>query len=461
MKSEQNDQKVPAIFTAIPEIMRRVGAISKERYNQQQKFAFRGIDDVYNACQPLMAEYGVFIVPKVLEREQSERETRGGGVLYFTRLLIQHTFYASDGSSIEAITVGEAMDSGDKSANKAMSAAMKYAMIETFAIPTATWEDNDADAQTPEPTIASRVSQSEKTPEQQPQRETIKLATPEQVREIRELVTRVQLPAGTIDKWFARAGVNRWEDVPEEQIRGAIEFVRSKLPSKAQDVKPSETPSPTSEKTPEAPKSPETKQPEAKPGFVARATPAQVAELQTLIPMVTIVPKDAPRKWLDKVGAQSFDEMPGPVIQKCIDYLKEKFREQLANGAGAKPDEKKPETPPAPAATSAPASETPPDSGKPEADIEKIDDVATEDDFEAFGDALVVAAEKAGEVDRISAVLTIVRKTTPSAKRLSEYLVAIEQNQFDWQTGRITTPTSNGQAPEPAASSSSGTALFH
>jgi hypothetical protein len=40
------------------------------------------------------------------------------------------------------------MDSGDKSSNKAMSAAMKYALLEVFCVPTE--EDNDTENHSPE-----------------------------------------------------------------------------------------------------------------------------------------------------------------------------------------------------------------------------------------------------------------------------------------------------------------------
>jgi hypothetical protein len=53
---------------------------------------------------------------------------------------------AEDGSKHTARTFGEAMDSGDKGTNKAMSAAYKYMAFQTFAIPTE--GDNDADGHT-------------------------------------------------------------------------------------------------------------------------------------------------------------------------------------------------------------------------------------------------------------------------------------------------------------------------
>lgn len=138
------------IYELIPKIMAEVGAIHKGRKNQQQGYAFRGIDDVYLAMQGPLAQHGVFYVPKVLDSVREERQTKSGGTLIYTTLKMQFTFYAPDGSNVETVTVGEAMDSGDKSSNKAMSAALKYALLQVFCIPTE--EDNDTENASPEPT---------------------------------------------------------------------------------------------------------------------------------------------------------------------------------------------------------------------------------------------------------------------------------------------------------------------
>lgn len=137
------------IFTLIPKIMAEVGAIEKTRTNHQQGYAFRGIDDVYSALQLLLAKHGVFYTPKVINQVREERESVNKKLLIYTVLTVEFRFFADDGSSIEVVTVGEAMDSGDKSANKAMSAALKYAVIMLFCIPTR--EDNDTENQSPEP----------------------------------------------------------------------------------------------------------------------------------------------------------------------------------------------------------------------------------------------------------------------------------------------------------------------
>jgi len=136
------------IFKKIPEIMSEVGHIEKNRKNQAQGYAFRGIDDLYSAMQPLLAKHGVFYSPNILRETREERQSKSGGTMIYTILTVEYTFYAEDGSKFTACTVGEAMDSGDKSANKAMSAALKYALLQIFCIPTQ--EDNDTENHSPE-----------------------------------------------------------------------------------------------------------------------------------------------------------------------------------------------------------------------------------------------------------------------------------------------------------------------
>lgn len=118
--------------------------IAKDRKNDQQGYKFRGIDDVYNALAPILAEFGLVVIPRILSREVTERVTQKGGVLFYVVVEAEFDFVsASDGSKVTVRTFGEAMDSGDKATNKSMSAAYKYAAMQTFCIPTE--GNNDAD----------------------------------------------------------------------------------------------------------------------------------------------------------------------------------------------------------------------------------------------------------------------------------------------------------------------------
>ena len=156
------------IYTAINNIMEEVGAISKTKKNNQGTgFMYRGVDDVMNALQPLLIKYSVFCVPEVLEHIREERTTKSGGNLIYSILKIKYTFYAADGTNVNTIVLGEAMDSGDKASNKALSIAFKYACFQLFCIPTE--EMKDPDAETPPDSIKDNDTDVEiTTPEAPP-----------------------------------------------------------------------------------------------------------------------------------------------------------------------------------------------------------------------------------------------------------------------------------------------------
>ncbi len=145
------ETQIPQVYAAIAAVMADMTkeGISKGSKNTQQGYAFRGIDAVYNALAPKLALHGLCILPRVVAKEASERESKNGGMLLYTRLTVEFDLVsAKDGSKHTICTVGEAMDSADKSSNKAMSAAYKYAAFMAFCIPTE--GDNDADATTHE-----------------------------------------------------------------------------------------------------------------------------------------------------------------------------------------------------------------------------------------------------------------------------------------------------------------------
>lgn len=133
------------IYELIPKIMGEIGAIGKNQKNTQQNFMFRGIDAVMNGINPALVKYGVFVVPQVLEQSREERLTSNNKKLIYSICKMQFSFYADDGSHVDAVTIGEGMDSGDKATNKAMAIAFKYACFQVFCIPTEEMKDPDAE----------------------------------------------------------------------------------------------------------------------------------------------------------------------------------------------------------------------------------------------------------------------------------------------------------------------------
>lgn len=141
-----------AVYAAIAAVqgeLAKIGIAKKRQNKQGDGYMFRGIDDVYAALSPLLAANGLCVIPRVIERVCEERKSSRGNPLFYVTVHAEFDFVSAiDGSKHTAATYGEAMDSGDKATNKAMSAAYKYAAFMTFAIPTE--GDNDADATTHE-----------------------------------------------------------------------------------------------------------------------------------------------------------------------------------------------------------------------------------------------------------------------------------------------------------------------
>lgn len=139
---------VPKVYAAINAVQGELAklGITKDRRNQQGSgYNFRGIDDVYNTIAPLLSAHYLCILPRVLSRTVAERTSKQGGALFYVTVETEFDFVSSeDGSKHTVKTFGEAMDSGDKATNKAMSAAYKYAALQAFSIPTQS--DNDADS---------------------------------------------------------------------------------------------------------------------------------------------------------------------------------------------------------------------------------------------------------------------------------------------------------------------------
>ena len=146
----EEKMREPMIYAAISGVMEDIKAVGKDALNKTQGFKYRSIDAVMNALNPAMIKHKIFCAPEVIEQIREERTTGKGSTLIYSVCKIRYRFFTVDGSYIDAVVVGEGMDSGDKATNKAMSVAFKYACFQTFCIPTENLID-DPDADTPEP----------------------------------------------------------------------------------------------------------------------------------------------------------------------------------------------------------------------------------------------------------------------------------------------------------------------
>jgi len=218
---------VYAAINAVQLAMSKEG-IAKGRKNQAQGYTFRGIDDVYSSLSPYLAENKLCILPRVIERGIIEKETKTGSTLFYTTLKVEFDFVSAvDGSKHTVCTVGEAMDTGDKSSNKAMSAAYKYAAFMAFCIPTE--GDNDADGSTHEPAAKSPVKAKETAPLGQP---VVALANKDQTSELSMLyldgcadrikAALVAYKADTVEKLTEKQAAAVLKKLNEERAKTAF-----------------------------------------------------------------------------------------------------------------------------------------------------------------------------------------------------------------------------------------------
>lgn len=145
-----------AVYSAIAAVMEDLSdlGIGEDGKNADEGWKYRSIGAVYKSLSKLLVKHGLVVLPRVLDRSMESVGT-SGGVWYRTVLKVEYTLVATaDGSSVTVLIAGEAMDPGDKGANKAMSAAYKYMAFQVFCIPIGA--EDDADLVTPPKTAAPK-----------------------------------------------------------------------------------------------------------------------------------------------------------------------------------------------------------------------------------------------------------------------------------------------------------------
>lgn len=150
----------PLIYGLMIEAKKRIGAVGKEgvfgKPGDGVSYNFRGVDQVTNACVGIFNDLGILgPTPNVVWSEHTVLEHEKGGqngkyIQYAYRHLVrvEYTFTAaSDGSQHRVTTEGEAIDYSDKGTAKAMSVALRVALLQGLLLPTT---DPDPDSERPE-----------------------------------------------------------------------------------------------------------------------------------------------------------------------------------------------------------------------------------------------------------------------------------------------------------------------
>jgi hypothetical protein len=124
----------PTLVGKLAAVMAAVERVPKSGWNDFHKYHYATEADLSDAVRSNLAKNGVMLIPSVDKIEWRGVQTKNGEEKIATLTV---RFTATDGKDkIEFTVIGEGQDRGDKATYKAMTSAMKYALVKLFLIPT-------------------------------------------------------------------------------------------------------------------------------------------------------------------------------------------------------------------------------------------------------------------------------------------------------------------------------------
>ncbi len=146
----------------LAEVRRRIGYIQKRGHNERFNYSYVTAADIAGAVGDILAELGVVVIPR-LEDISYESAVGRGEATRMARVVMAYTFSDVDsGEEIIAKVAGQGLDPGDKALYKAMTGALKYALLQSFLLATGDDpEDERPDARFTTPNSARLVSADE------------------------------------------------------------------------------------------------------------------------------------------------------------------------------------------------------------------------------------------------------------------------------------------------------------
>lgn len=141
------------ITEAMLNVMKAISNIEKNKVVGEGRNAYKGVEDkdVKVAIRTAMMENGLIIIPISIEPTikvdrweevyQGQAKTKQS---VLTEVRTKYRIIHISGESLDIEGYGHGQDSQDKSAGKATTYALKYALLYTFLIPTGDIDDADA-----------------------------------------------------------------------------------------------------------------------------------------------------------------------------------------------------------------------------------------------------------------------------------------------------------------------------
>ena len=192
----------------LAEVRRRIGYIQKRGHNERFNYSYVTAADIAGSVGDILSELGVVVIPS-LENITYESAAGRGETNRMARVVMTYTFSDVDsGEKIVAKVAGQGLDPGDKAPYKAMTGALKYALLQSFLLATGDDpEDERPDGRSSAGTSERRVGTDE-------------------IRNLKKLIDET----GTdLERVLAYYKIAALEEMTEAAYRRALEVLNRKL----------------------------------------------------------------------------------------------------------------------------------------------------------------------------------------------------------------------------------------
>jgi hypothetical protein len=191
----------------LAEVRRRIGYIQKRGFNERNNYSYVTAADLAGAVGDILAELGVVIIPRLDSITYEPNPAGRTEVARSAQVVMAYTFTDVDsGEEITTKVAGQGLDSGDKAPYKAMTGALKYALLQSFLL--ATGDDPEEE----------RVNHTSSNGAE-------RLINPEEVLKLRALIDETETE---LDRVLSYYRINSLEEMRESSYRRALELLDRK-----------------------------------------------------------------------------------------------------------------------------------------------------------------------------------------------------------------------------------------
>jgi hypothetical protein len=187
------------------EVRRRLGYVQKRGHNERHNYSYVTAADLAGSVGDILAELGVVVIPQL---QSISTETPRSSSDRIARIVMNYRFVdARSGEELTVRVAGEGADPGDKAPYKAMTGALKYALLQSFLL--ATGDDPEDEHANCRAALGSE-----------------RVITPEQVRELQGLIEETGTELERVLAYYRVAALG---EMTEGSYRRALELLNRKL----------------------------------------------------------------------------------------------------------------------------------------------------------------------------------------------------------------------------------------